>query len=125
MFGTDYAKGPLIAGLSLSRSQGLGEYGGFAAGRVLSSVTGLYPWLGYQATDRISVWGVTGYGSGGLLLIPEGGAALQSGLSMGMAAAGTRGELITGGAGGFGLAFKADALWVGTDIDGVDGPRPG
>lgn len=23
---------------------------------------------------------------------------------------------------GFGLAFKADALWVGTAIDGVDGP---
>ena len=38
-----------------------------------------------------------------------------------MAAAGTRGELVAGGAGSFGLAFKADALWVGTAIDGVDG----
>ena len=36
-----------------------------------------------------------------------------------MAAAGTRGELVAGGAGGFALAFKADALWVGTSIDGV------
>ena len=25
--------------------------------------------------------------------------------------------------GGFGLAFKADALWVGTGIEGVDGPE--
>ena len=41
---------------------------------------------------------------------------------MAMAAAGTRGELVAGGAGGFALAFKADALWVGTAIDGVDGP---
>ena len=41
---------------------------------------------------------------------------------MAMAAAGTRGELVAGGASGFGLAFKADALWVGTAIDGVDGP---
>ena len=40
---------------------------------------------------------------------------------MAMAAAGTRGELVAGGAGGFALAFKADALWVGTAIDGVDG----
>ena len=40
---------------------------------------------------------------------------------MAMAAAGTRGELVAGGAGGFALAFKADALWVGTSIDGVDG----
>ena len=28
-----------------------------------------------------------------------------------------------GGAGGFALAFKADALWVGTSIDGTDGPE--
>ena len=85
-------------------------------------MTGLYPWLGYRATDRITVWGVGGYGGGGLLLTPQGGPALESGLSMKMAAAGTRGELVAGGAGGFALAFKADALWVGTSIDEVDGP---
>ena len=122
MFGADYAKGPVVAGLSLSHSRGLGEYAGVAAGQVASAVTGLYPWLGYKATDRVTVWGVAGYGRGGLLLTPDSGSALESGLSMAMAAAGTRGELIAGGAGGFALAFKADALWVGTAIDGVDGP---
>ena len=122
MFGADFAKGPLVAGLSLSNSRGLGEYAGVAGGQVASSVTGLYPWLGYQATDRITVWGVGGYGGGGLLLTPEGGPALESGLSMAMAAAGTRGELVASGGSGFELAFKADALWVGTSIDGVDGP---
>ena len=122
MVGADYATGPLVAGLSLSHSRGLGEYAGVTGGQVASSVTGLYPWLGYQATDRLTVWGVAGYGAGGLLLTPDGGPALESGLSMAMAAAGTRGELVTGGAGGFELAFKADALWVGTSIDGVDGP---
>ena len=122
MVGADYAKGPLVTGLSLSHSQGLGEYVGVAGGQVTSSVTGLYPWLGYKATDRVTVWGVAGYGRGGLLLTPEGGPALESGLSMAMAAAGTRGELVAGGAGGFALAFKADALWVGTATDGVDGP---
>ena len=121
MFGADYAKGPLVTGLSLSHSRGLGEYAGVAGGQVASSVTGLYPWLGYKATERVTVWGVAGYGSGGLLLTPQGGPALESGLSMAMAAAGTRGELVAGGAGGFALAFKADALWVGTSIDGVDG----
>ena len=122
MFGADYARGPIVAGLSLSHSRGLGEYAGAASGHVLSSVTGLFPWLGYQATDRITVWGVGGYGGGGLLLTPQGGPALESGLSMKMAAAGTRGELVAGGASGFALAFKADALWVGTSIGGVDGP---
>ena len=122
MFGADYAKGPLVAGLSLSHSRGLGEYAGVAGGQVASAVTGLYPWVGYKATDRITVWGVSGYGSGGLLLTPEGGPGLESGLSMAMAAAGTRGQLVAGGTGSFELAFKADTLWVGTAIDGVDGP---
>ena len=122
MFGADYAKGPVVAGLSLSNSRGLGEYAGAAGGQVASSVTGLYPWLGYKMTERVTVWGVAGYGTGGLLLTPDGGQALESGLSMAMAAAGTRGELVAGGASGFELAFKADALWVGTAIDGVDGP---
>ena len=122
MVGADYAKGRMVAGLSLARSRGLGEYAGVAGGQVASSVTGLYPWLGYQLSDRVSVWGVTGYGAGGLMLTPGEGAPLQSGLSMAMAAGGTRGELVAGGAGGFALAFKADALWVGTATDGVDGP---
>ena len=122
MFGADYAKGPLVTGLSLSNSRGLSEYAGVSGGQVVSAVTGLYPWLGYKATDRISVWTVAGYGAGGLLLTPESGAALETGLSMAMVAAGTRGELVAGGVSGFALAFKADALWVGTSIDGVDGP---
>ena len=123
MFGADYARGPLVVGLSLSNTRGLGEYTGPGSGRMLSSVTGLYPWLGYRATDRITVWGVTGYGVGGMLLTPGGGPALESGLSTAMAAAGTRGELVGGGGNGFALAFKADALWAGTGIDGVDGPE--
>ena len=122
MLGGDYAKGPLVAGLSLAHSQGPGEYAGTGGGQVALAVTGLYPWLGYRATERVTVWGVAGYGVGGLLLTPDGAPALRSGLSMAMAAAGTRGELVAGGARGFELAFKTDALWVGTSLAGVDGP---
>ena len=121
LVGADYAKGPLVTGLSLAHSWGLGNYAGPGAGQVASSVTGLYPWLGYRATERITVWGVTGYGAGGMVLTPAGGPALESGLSMKMAAAGTRGELVPDAGDGFSLAFKADALWVGTAVDGVDG----
>ena len=39
---------------------------------------------------------------------------------MAMAASGGRGEIITGD-NGFGLAFKADALWVGTRTDAASG----
>ena len=124
--GADYAKGPLVTGLSLSHSRGRGGYdGGYDggdAGEVTSSVIGLYPWLGYKISGRITLWGVTGYGKGALTLTPGAGTALESGLSMAMAAGGIRGELAASVVGGFVLAFKADALWVGTAIDGVEGP---
>ena len=130
MLGVEYARGPLVVGMSLSHSRSLGGYKGVDGGQVLSSVTGLYPWLGYKATDRITLWGVTGYGLGSLSLTPQIGVApttmglaLKSGLSMAMVAAGTRGKLIgAGGRHGFRLAFKADALWVDTSTDDVNGP---
>ena len=62
MFGADYAQGPLTAGLMLSHSRGLGEYAGVDGGVLHSSVTGLFPWLGYRAAGRVSAWAVTGYG---------------------------------------------------------------
>ena len=62
MFGADYAKGPLMAGLMLSHRRGLGGYQGADVGQVASSVTGLHPWVGYQLTERVTLWGVTGYG---------------------------------------------------------------
>ena len=132
MFGADYAKGPLMAGLMLSHRRGLGGYQGADIGQVASSVTGLHPWVGYKLTERVTLWGVTGYGRGSLSLTPgeavslptslAAPVALKGGLSMSMLAGGVRGDLVDSGAGGFGLAFKADALWVGTGSEAVDGP---
>ena len=122
MVGADYARGALTVGLSVGRTLGLGGYRGSSGGRMSTSMTGLYPWVGYQVNDRVSVWGVTGYGTGALSLTPDGASALQTDVSMAMSAVGTRGELIGSRAtGGFALAFKADALWVGAASDLLDG----
>ena len=43
-----------------------------------TSMTGFYPWLGYHVNDRVSVCGVTGYGTGTLSLMPDGQAALET-----------------------------------------------
>ena len=120
MFGADYSKGRMITGVSLSHSRGLGSYAGVDTGRMTSAVTGLYPWVGFKASERVTVWTVAGYGAGGLLLNPGAGAPIETGLSMAMAASGGRGELMTSEA-GFELAFKADALWVGTRTDAASG----
>ncbi len=58
-----------------------------------TSMTGVYPWVGYQVNDRVSVWGTTGYGTGALSLTPDAASALETGVSMMMSAVGTRGEL--------------------------------
>ncbi len=122
MMGADFAKGPLMAGLTLSHRRGRGGYTGVDVGDVTTRVTGLYPWLGYKASDRVTFWGVTGYGKGALTLTPGEGDPLESRLSMAMAAGGLRSDLAASGLGGLNLAFKADALWVGTGIEGVEGP---
>ena len=121
MFGADYSKGRMVTGVSLSHSRGLGNYASVDSGRMTSAVTGLYPWIGYKASDRVTVWTVAGYGAGGLLLNPGAGPAIETGLSMAMVAGGGRGQIL-GDGNGFGLAFKADALWVGTHTKAVDGP---
>ena len=121
MFGADYSKGRMITGVSLSHSRGLGRYAGVDSGQVNSGVTGLYPWIGYKASERVTVWTVAGYGAGGMTLNPGAGAPIETGLSMAMAAAGGRGQILGGGE-GFGLAFKADALWVGMRTKAASGP---
>ena len=121
MFGADYAKGRMVTGLSLARSMSLGRYSAETAGQVESSVTGLYPWIGYKASERVTVWTVGGYGAGGLMLNAGAGAPIDTGLSMAIAAAGGRGEIVGDGA-GFALGVKADALWVGTRTKAARGP---
>ena len=99
MFGADYSKGRMVTGVSLSHSRGLGNYASVDSGRMTSAVKGLYPWIGYKASDRITVWTVAGYGAGGLLLNPGAGPAIETGLSMAMAAGGGRGQILGDGNG--------------------------
>ena len=123
MFGADYSRGALTVGLSVGRTLGLGGYRGTSGGQMTTSMTGFYPWVGYQVNERVSVWGTTGYGAGALSLTPDGRSALETGVSMMMSAVGTRGELIDSRAtGGFALAFKADALHAGVSSDLLEGP---
>ena len=121
MFGADYARGRMVTGVSLSHSRGLGSYTGVDSGQVTSAVTGLYPWIGFKASERVTLWTVGGYGAGDLMLQPGAGAPIETGLSMAMAAGGGRGQILGGGE-GFGLAFKADALWVGMRTEAGSGP---
>ena len=72
MLGADWVRERWTAGLLLSRSEGEGSYRGEGEGLVSSTLTGLFPYGRYQVNDRLTVWGVAGYGEGDLVLTPEG-----------------------------------------------------
>ena len=129
MVGADFRRDDWLGGLMVSHSQGSGTYttdgsgsSGRSEGEIDSSLTGLYPYLGLDLTERMSVWGVGGYGRGALTLTREGEAPLETAIDMTMAAGGMRGNVLDAGeTGGFGLALKSDALLVRTTSDVIPG----
>ena len=79
LLGADFTRGRGTAGLVVAHSLGEGGYrspnGG---GEVETTLTGLYPWGRYAASERLSLWGIAGYGAGTLTLTPEGQAPIET-----------------------------------------------
>lgn len=123
LLGADWMRGPAMAGLIVSHSEGDGGYqGDLDQGSVSSDLVGLYPWGRYQFSDRLSMWGMAGYGQGTLRLTLDGEATMRTDLDLVMAGAGLRGELLhPPDSGGYTLAIKTDALGVRTSTDRTEG----
>ena len=115
MFGADYAIGRWVVGLPLSHSRGDGSWHSAdrGTGRMASSLTGLYPYVGYELAERLSLWGTAGYGQGDLALMMQGGESHHTAMGLTMAAVGARGDLVRQ-AGGLSLVIESDALLVRT-----------
>ena len=127
--GMDYERGRLLAGFALTHSLGAGTAHGAGKTYALgSSVTTVLPYARFALSERISAWTLAGTGTGGLTLDVDDDAARRhrTDLSMALAAAGMRGDLLTPTeAGGFALALKADAFWVRTESESVRAPGMG
>ena len=122
MLGADWTRGRATAGLMVSHAQGTGGYRGASAGRIEASLTGLYPYGRYAASERVSVWGVAGYGEGRLTVDPEDQAALETDMDLAMASVGVRGVVLEAPPeGGAELAVKSDAMAVRTTSEPVSG----
>ena len=125
MFGADYAIGRWVLGLPLSHSRGDGSWHSAdrGAGNMASSLTGLYPYAGYELTEHLSLWGTAGYGQGDLALMMQGGESHHTAMDLTMAAVGVRGDLVSARqAGGLSLALESDALLVRTTSAAVSDP---
>ena len=117
----------MLAGLLLSQSKGEGSYTlhgdlGNDRGTVESTLTGVYPYARLEMSERVSMWGLAGVGSGELTLHQEGRTRIATDLAMRMGAVGVKSTVLDGsGPNRVGLNVKSDAMWVRTESDSAEG----
>ena len=118
MLGVDYEKGKLLAGVALSRASGDGGFENGGRSELEATLTSVHPYLRYEASERLSLWGVLGMGQGEMTL-DESDQKHETDIEMRMGAFGVRGALTK--VGGFDLAVKSDVLLTQMDSDAKDG----
>ena len=112
LLGADLEWNRWLAGVALAHSVGHGGFQadtpGHKSGQLDSALTAMHPYLRWRASDRVSAWGMLGYGTGTLdLVVDETKPGWTTDTSMRMAAAGMRGVLSRSS--GMELAAKLDA----------------
>ena len=113
------------AGAALSHSWGNGSYQGEGDGddgRISSTLTGIFPYGRYALTPRLGIWATAGYGWGNITLNPDGDAPEHNpATTMALGAVGMDGLLLDGGREGITLTTTADALFLKTTSEAVEG----
>ena len=137
--GADVAGGRWLAGAAVAVSKGEGTFGLTGDGSwrnrrstratVESTLTSVLPYARLHLSERVTAWGLAGYGTGELVLTEKGGTETErheADLTMTLGAVGGRGTLVPAPeGGGFELALKTDALWVRTESDATEGMEGG
>ena len=128
ILGADAAWNRLLAGVAISVSEGEGTFAqpGVDSGTIESTMTVVSPYARLALTERVSAWGLAGWGTGAMTIVqaandrgqPE--RVTRTDLEMRLAAVGGRGALLEADeAGGIDLALKADAFYVETESEAV------
>ena len=92
--------------------------GSGCAGEARSTLAGLYPYVRFAASDKLSFWTTFGRGRGGTLLSPAVATPIASTIETRKAESGLRGVLRSASkSGGFELALRADALFTSTSSE--------
>ncbi len=129
--GADAEWDRLLAGVAVSLSEGDGTFDnpGVDKGTVESTMTTVSPYARFKLTERVSAWGLAGWGTGNMTIVqdartdPERARKVtKTDIEMRLGALGARGALLTPDeAGGLDLALKADAFFVRTEWEKVSG----
>ena len=130
MVGADVTSGRWLAGGALSHARGKGSFASSAEraeGESEIRLTTVHPYARVRLGERMSAWGLAGYGKGELTVTAAGGERVATDLRMRMGAVGARGTVVAAPAGGgFELALKTDALWmrvISQAAEGLPGAR--
>ena len=128
--GGDAAWGRWLGGVAVSLSEGEGGFSDHdesrGAGALESSLTSVHPYLRYEASERLSVWGILGYGTGDLTLKVDDKETWTTDTTMEMAAAGARSVLLSAAeSGGVEMAVRTDAQLVRMTSDAATGSDGG
>ena len=130
--GADAAWSRWLAGVAVSLSEGEGTYrdhersdrASRGSGKLESSLTGVHPYARLTLSERLSAWGLLGFGAGELTLEVDSGERWTTDTAHEMAAAGARGVLVAAPeAGGLELALRADAVVQRMRSDAATSPR--
>ncbi len=124
LLGIDHRKGRWLTGLAIGRSSGEGGWTGTddRMGTISMTLSGFYPYLGYSLSDRASIWGVAGYGSGDLKLTTPDDETFETDATLTMAAAGLRATIIEGETDKSPtISVLADGMTTRTESDAVPG----
>ena len=129
--GADVESGRWIGGLALGHSVADGPFeltsratSTRRKGTVESTLTAAYPYLGYQATERLTVWGMGGLGTGTMTVTQEDDPGIETDISMQMGAIGAKGALLKAPPEGrLSLNLKSDVMHVEMESDAVSGSQ--
>ena len=122
MLGADAEWTRWLAGAAVSLSDGEGGFrdrearagdGSRSSGTLESTMTSVHPYARFEMSERLSVWGILGYGTGELTLEVDGAGRWRTDTEMRMAASGVSGKIVSAeDTGGFELAARGDARLV-------------
>ena len=118
VIGADAAIARWLTGVAVALSEGEGSFHdrpetgreSRGTGELESTLTSLHPYVRYKASERLSLWGILGYGVGALELEVDDGERWTTHTTLEMAAVGARGVLVRAEErSGFELAARTDA----------------
>ena len=126
LLGGDWQQGRMLAGLAVAHSVGTGEFDvhtaeqAFRKGELGTYLTSVHPYLRVAATERLSAWGLFGYGRGQMERM---GDRPDTDIGMLMGGLGARGALLSPTElSAFDVALKSDAFLVRMDTDAATQP---